>query len=138
MSYIIKLGLEVNNMAFYNLETKDKPRRAITYFEVYYGREDTDCKYVTLKYKFNIYFLDAFEVSKSYGELQDTFVKELQLLQATFYDGMYNAVNTNKIKFRIDPDDYKGIDDEKTKIYQWFLPKQREFADKWGLGINVD
>ena len=27
---------------------------------------------------------------------------------------------------------------ELKKIYDWFLPKQRAFADKWGLVVNVD
>ena len=27
---------------------------------------------------------------------------------------------------------------ELIKIYDYFLPKQKAFAEKWGLGINVD
>lgn len=136
MKSIIKLELEVNSMTFYEIETKN--RKAITYFEVYYYREDISNKYKNLIYKFNIHFLSAYEVAQSYGDLKDKFAKELQLLQDDFYNYMYNAGFTNTIKMRLEKDDYKREEEEKKKIYDWFLPKQKAFADKWGLGINVD
>lgn len=123
-------------MAFYEIETKD--RRAITLFEVYYYREDTTSKYEHLVYKFNIHFLDAYEVSKNYGNLQDEFVKELQLLQSDFYDFMFNAMEKNLIKFRLEPSDYKTIEEEKKKVYDYILPKQKAFAERWSLKINCD
>ena len=123
-------------MTFYEIETKN--RKAITYFEVYYYREDISNKYKNLIYKFNIHFLSAYEVAQSYGDLKDKFAKELQLLQDDFYNYMYNAGFTNTIKMRLEKDDYKREEEEKKKIYDWFLPKQKAFADKWGLGINVD
>lgn len=125
-------------MAFYELETKDKPRKSISYFEVYYNSEGASSKYYTIKYKFKIYFKDAYEVSKRYGNLQDEFVNDLQLLQDDFYDFMYNIINKGLIKFKVTDDDYIGMDKEKKKVYDWFLPKQKAFADKWSLGINVD
>ena len=83
-------------MAFYELETKDKPRKSISYFEVYYNSEGASSKYYTIKYKFKIYFKDAYEVSKRYGNLQDEFVNDLQLLQDDFYDFMYNIIKGDK------------------------------------------
>ena len=124
-------------MAFYELETKD--RKSITYFEVYYYREHVTDKYQHLKYKFNIHFQEAYEVSKSYNELQDKFVKELQQLQTNFYDLMFDMIERNKIKFFIEEGtDYKIIEEEKKKVYDYMLPQQKAFAEKWGLVTNVD
>lgn len=123
-------------MAFYELETKN--RRSITFFEVYYYCDDPEIKYETLKYKFNIHFLDAYEVSKTYGELQDEFVKELQLLQSDFYNWMYNAIERNLIKYKMEKASYKEVEAELKKIYDWFLPKLKSFAERWSLRINVD
>ena len=124
-------------MAFYELETKD--RKSITYFEVYYYREHVTDKYQHLKYKFNIHVQEAYEVSKSYNELQDKFVQELQQLQTNFYDWMFDMIERNKIKFFIEEGtDYKIIEEEKKKVYDYMLPQQKAFAEKWGLVTNVD
>lgn len=121
-------------MAFYNLR---KGGQNLTYFEVYYySGERTK---LTLEYHFNINFLYSYEVSKMFGDKQDQFVKELDGLQTEFYDFMFCAIESGTIKpFLPLGTDYKIREDEKKKVYDWFLPKQKAFADKWGLVINVD
>lgn len=136
MSYIIKLVFEVNNMAFYNLETKDRKYR-FTEFEIWWD----DYKHTEshLEHYFRIYFEEAYKVSKTYGERQDEFVSDLQKLKDDFYDGICGMIERKELNIYM-PKEVEYIIKEKEliKIYDYFLPKQKAFAEKWGLGINVD
>lgn len=124
-------------MAFYELETKDR-KYSVSYFEIYWCEVNRNC--LTLERAFNIHFQNAYEVSKQYNTLQNEFVNDLQSLQNDFYDWSCGyAVEHNIIKNSLPKDtNYKIQEAELKKIYDWFLPKQRAFADKWGLVVNVD
>lgn len=123
-------------MAFYNLrKTSGGPN--LTCFEIYWYSYERTCR--TLERHFSINFLEAYEVSKTYGEKQDEFVKELDALQTEFYDGIFYMVERRQLKVSLPLEsDYKEGEAELKKIYDWFLPKQKAFAEKWGLRINVD
>lgn len=124
-------------MAFYELETKDR-KYSVSYFEIYWCEVNRNC--LTLERAFNIHFQNAYEVSKQYNTLQNEFVNDLQRLQNDFYDWSCSyAIEHNIIKSSLPKDtNYKIQEAELKKIYDWFLPKQRAFADKWGLVVNVD
>ena len=67
------------------------------------------------------------------------FIKELQELKNSLYDYVYNEVERRRLKCTLPKGtDYKIQQAELKKIYDYFLPKQKAFAEKWGLRINVD
>ena len=123
-------------MAFYNLETKDRKFR-FTDFEIWWS----DYKYTEshLEHFFKINLEEAYKVSKTYGDRQDEFVADLQKLRDAFYDGICELIKRKELQIYM-PKDIKYIIKEKEliKIYDYFLPKQKAFAEKWGLRINVD
>lgn len=119
-------------MAFYNLRPKNS-LKDITDFEVWWDSNEGTC--FILRRHFAINARNAYEVSKQYGKLQDEFIKELCLLQDDFYDGINNLVEHNIIK--CSDTNYKRLEEEK-KIYDWFLPKQKAFAERWNLIVNCD
>ena len=123
-------------MPYYNLEEK-KGKNRFTDFEIYYygaGREELE-----LERHFQINIYGAFKVSKNYGDLQEEFIKELQELKNSLYDYVYNEVERRRLKCTLPKEtDYKIQQAELKKIYDYFLPKQKAFAEKWGLRINVD
>ena len=123
-------------MAFYNLRPKNS-LNDITDFEIWWDDNERTC--FALEKHFSINTHNAYEVSKKYGKLQDEFINELCLLRDDFYDGLANLVEHNVIKcsFPLDTG-YKRLEEEKKKIYDWFLPKQKAFAERWNLVVNCD
>ena len=123
-------------MAFYNLRPKNS-LKDITDFEIWWDYNKRTC--FILRRNFTINTRNAYEVSKQYGELQDEFIKELCLLQDDFYDGINNLVEHNIIKCSYPLDTcYTILEEEKKKLYNWFLPKHKAFAERWNLVVNCD
>lgn len=78
-------------------------------------------------------------MSKQYEELQYAFIKELSSLKDVFYSGLANLVRHNVIKCMLPLDtSYARLEEEKKKFYDWFLPKQKAFAEQWNLYVNSD
>lgn len=123
-------------MACYNLRPKNS-LKDITDFEIWWDSNERT-RFV-LRRNFAIDTHNAYEVSKQYVELQDEFIQELCLLQDVFYDGINNFVEHNIIKCLYPLDTCDTIlEKEKKKLYDWFLPKQEEFAERWNLVVNCD
>lgn len=123
-------------MAFYNLRPKNS-FKSITDFEIWWVfRKEYG---YTLEYHFRINLLPTYETSKTYGKLQDEFIKELSSLKDDFYGTIYNLNYNNNltIELPISADTEKLYEIEK-KICDWFLPKQKAFAERWNLEINSD
>lgn len=126
-------------MAFYNLRTKFD-NKDLTDFEIYYYCENG--KEYTLKYYFRVDFYHTYHFAKGL-ENGDKFIEELDLLRASFYDFVYQNISKNKIKLLYTKEELGNeypvkYDKDLKIIYDWFLPKQKEFAKKWDLYINVD
>ena len=50
-----------------------------------------------------------------------------------------NLVQHNVIKCMLPLDtSYTRLEEEKKKFYDWFLPKQKAFAEQWNLYVNSD
>lgn len=123
-------------MAFYNLRPKNSFKN-ITDFEIWWVfRKEYG---YTLEYHFRINLLPTYETSKTYGKLQDEFIKELSSLKDDFYGTIYNLNYNNNltIELPVSADTEKLYEIEK-KICDWFLPKQKAFAERWNLEINSD
>lgn len=123
-------------MAYYNLRSKNSFKN-ITDFEIWY--DSYERTHFVLERHFTIDTLNAYEVSKQYEELQYAFIKELSSLKDVFYNGLANLVQHNVIKcmFPLDTS-YIRLEEEKKKFYDWFLPKQKAFAEQWNLDVNSD
>lgn len=123
-------------MACYNLRSKNSLKN-ITDFEIWY--DSYERTHFVLESHFTIDTLNAYEVSKQYGKLQYAFIKELSSLKDVFYSGLANLVQHNVIKciFPLDTS-YTRLEEEKKKFYDWFLPKQKAFAEQWNLDVNSD
>lgn len=76
---------------------------------------------------------------QQYEELQYAFIKELSSLKDDFYNGLANLIQHNVIE-RMFPlnTNYTRLEEEKKKFYDWFLPKQKAFAEQWNLDVNSD
>lgn len=123
-------------MAFYNLRPK-KSFKSIADFETWWVfRKEYG---YTLEYHFRINLLPTYETSKTYGKLQDEFIKELSSLKDDFYGTIYNLNYNNNltIELPVSADTEKLYEIEK-KICDWFLPKHKAFAERWNLEINSD
>lgn len=132
-------------MAFYNLRSSDG-KFEFTDWEVYYYRGDVNDKYV-LKYPYNTFVLDIYKyariLAQKYGEEKALkFVEELNELEGKFNDFISDSLCFGKIKYcygKDAGDTYPAIYDKDLKIiYDYFLPLQKEFADKWDLYVNCD
>ena len=123
-------------MACYNLRSKNSFKN-ITDFEIWY--DSYERTHFVLESHFTIDTLNTYEVSKQYEELQYAFIKELSSLKDVFYNGLANLVQHNVIKciFPLDTS-YARLEEEKKKFYDWFLPKQKAFAEQWNLYVNSD
>ena len=126
-------------MAFYNLRERSNSKD-LTDFSIYYYSENG--KDYHLKYSFSVDFYQVYHFAKNLKD-GDKFVEELDLLRCSLYDFIFNNVSNNKIKYLYTEeelgDEYPAKYDKDLKIiYDWFLPKQKEFAKKWNLYINVD
>lgn len=123
-------------MACYNLRPKNSFKSIID-FEIWWDPNERTC--FVLESHFTIRILNAYEVSKQYGELQDEFIKELSSLKDDFYNGLANLVQHNVIECMLPLDtSYTRLEEEKKKFYDWFLPKHKAFAERWNLEINSD
>lgn len=123
-------------MACYNLRPKNS-FKSITDFEIWWVfRKEYG---YTLEYHFRINLLPTYETSKTYCKLQDEFIKELSLLKDDFYGTIYNLNYNNNltIELPVSADTEKLYEIEK-KICDWFLPKQKAFAERWNLDVNSD
>lgn len=78
-------------------------------------------------------------MSKQYGKLQYAVIKELSSLKDDFYNGLANLVHHNVIEYIFPLDtNYTRLEEEKKKFYDWFLPKQKAFAEQRNLDVNCD
>ena len=78
-------------------------------------------------------------MSKQYGKLQYAVIKELSSLKDDFYNGLANLVQHNVIKCMLPLDtSHTRLEEEKKKFYDWFLPKQKAFAEQRNLDVNCD
>lgn len=131
-------------MAFYNLRSSDG-KFEFTDWEVYYYRGDVNDKY-DLKYPYNTFVLDIYKyariLAQKYGEEKALqFVEELNELEGKFNDFIFDSICSGKIKYCYGKDagGYPAVYDKDLKIiYDYFLPLQKEFADKWDLYVNCD
>lgn len=123
-------------MACYNLRPKNSFKN-ITDFEIWWDSNERTC--FVLESHFTICILNAYEVSKQYGELQDEFIKELSLLKDAFYSVLANLVQHKVIECMLPLDtSYTRLEEEKKKFYDQFLPKHKAFAERWNLDVNSD
>lgn len=123
-------------MACYNLRSKNSLKN-ITDWEIWWDSNERTC--FVLESHFTICILNAYEVSKQYGELQDAFIKELSLLKDDFYSVLANLVQHNVIECMLPLDtSYTRLEEEKKKFYDQFLPKHKAFAERWNLDVNCD
>lgn len=122
-------------MACYNLRSKNSPRN-ITDFEIWY--DSYERTHFVLESHFTIDTLNAYGVSKQYGELQDVFIKELSSLKDVFYNGLANLVQHNVIEYIFSLDtNYTRLEEEKKKFYDWFLLKQKAFVERRNLIVII-
>ena len=126
-------------MAFYNLRERSGSVN-LTDFEAYYdnnGRID-----YCLNYHFRVDFHSAYYFSKSLGNKGDEFINDLDKLREDFYNIMFSKLEKGEIKYSYKNEDCNGYpaiyEKDLKKIYDIFLPMQKEFADKWNLYINCD
>ena len=125
-----------NTMTCYNLRSKNSLKN-ITDFEIWF--DSYERTHFVLESHFTINTLNAYEVSKQYEELQYAFIKELSSLKDVFYNGLDNLVHHNVIEYIFPLDtNYTRLEEEKKKFYDWFLPKQKAFAERWNLDVNCD
>ena len=123
-------------MAFYSLRPKNSLNDIADFETWWVFRKEYG---YTLEYHFRINLLPTYETSKTYGKLQDEFIKELSSLKDVFYGTMYNLSYNNNliIELPVSADTNKLYEIEK-KTYDWFLPKHKEFAERWNLDVNSD
>lgn len=66
----------------------------------------------------------------------------MNALVEKFYNIMYDKINKGEIKYSYKKEDCNGYpsiyEKDIKKIYDLFLPMQKEFADKWDLYVNCD
>lgn len=121
---------------FYNLESKDRKYR-FTDFEIWW--DDYKRTEEHLEHHFFICFEEAYKMSKTYKEKQDEFISDLQKLKDDFHTGICDMIEKKELTIYLPKDTPTDIEEkEKQKIYDYFLPKQRAFAEKWNLSINID
>lgn len=127
-------------MAFYNLRERSSSVN-LTDFEAYYDYSEY-CGYRHLQYHFNVYFDAVYYFAKSLGDKGDEFINDLKKLREDFYNIMYDKMNKCEIAdcyYKSNCKDYNSpCEKDIKKIYDIFLPMQKEFAVKWGLEINDD
>lgn len=123
-------------MAFYSLRPKNSLNDIADFETWWVFRKEYG---YTLEYHFRINLLPAYETSKTYGKLQDEFIKKLSSLKDDFYGTMYNLSYNNNliIELPVSADANKLCEIEK-RICDWFLPKHKVFAERWNLEINSD
>lgn len=126
-------------MPYYNLRERTGSAN-LTDFEAYYDVYDRGDYY--LKYHFRVEFYAVYYFAKSLGNKGDEFINDLDALIDKSYDALHDKINKGEIKYsykKEDCDEYPPIyKKDIKKIYDLFLPMQKEFANKWNLYINCD
>lgn len=127
-------------MPYYNLRERTGSAN-LTDFEAYYDYSEY-CSYSHLQYHFNVYFDAVYYFAKSLGDKGDEFINDLKKLRDDFYNIMYDKINKCEISdcyYKSNCKDYNSpCKKDIKKIYDIFLPLQKEFAEKWNLYINCD
>lgn len=127
-------------MAFYNLRERSSSVN-LTDFEAYYNHYELNAPY-KLSYHFNVDFHAVYYFAKSLGDKGDEFINDLDKLREDFYNTMFSKLEKGEITYSYKNEDCNGYpaiyEKDLKKIYDIFLPMQKEFADKWNLYINCD
>lgn len=126
-------------MAFYNLRERTGSVN-LTDFEAYYDINGRIA--YCLNYHFRVDFHSAYYFAKSLGNKGDEFINDLDKLREDFYNIMFSKLEKGEIKYSYKKEDCNGYppiyEKDIKKIYDLFLPMQKEFAEKWNLYINCD
>lgn len=127
-------------MAFYNLRERSGSVN-LTDFEAYYSHDESNDPY-KLSYHFRVEFHAVYYFAKSLRDKGDEFINDLKKLREDFYNIMYDKINKCEIAYSYKKEECTGYpavyEKDVKKIYDLFLPMQKEFAEKWNLYINCD
>ena len=126
-------------MPYYNLRERTGSAN-LTDFEVYYTSDSS--KGYRLEYHFRVNFQAVYYFAKTLGNKADEFIDDLAKLDDDFYDIMFSKLEKGEIRPYYSKADCEGFkppyENDKKKVYDIFLPMQKEFANKWHLYINCD
>lgn len=106
--------------------------------EVYFEDKSNNRIKPEIRWSFTTCTLGAYKVAKSMGDKDIQFLEEFIDMKDAFYEWVPVEIREKRIENFFNENDWATYHKYEQYIYNYWVPKLREFCRKWGLGLNQD
>lgn len=91
-----------------------------------------------LCWSFTTNTVGAYKITKLMGNRDIEFLDEFVEMKNAFYEWVPAEIRDRRLDRNFNETDWKTFYKYEKHIYDYWVPKLREFCRKWGLGLNQD